>query len=129
MMDIEKHVMNLEIAKKAENEAKAARIYAEEQIAKLLDGPEEGSKTHIINDYKVTVKRVIYRTVNDYKALENVHQDFVIFKPSLNVKQVKEWREEHPSIYAKAAEFITAMEGKTSVTLKRIKPAELEVAA
>jgi hypothetical protein len=58
-------------AKRAENAANAARIKIEEQLAEALDVPDEGSKTHKIDGFKVTLTQPVTRKL-DASAWENV---------------------------------------------------------
>lgn len=51
-------------AKNAEAAASAERIAIELQLAKALDVPSEGSKTHKIEGYKVTVTQPVARKVD-----------------------------------------------------------------
>ncbi len=58
-------------AKRAENAANAARIKIEEQLAQALDVPSEGSKTHKIDGFKVTLTQPVTRKL-DAAAWEKV---------------------------------------------------------
>lgn len=58
-------------AKRAENAANAARIKIEEQLAEALDVPDEGSKTHKIDGFKVTLTQPVARKL-DYTVWETV---------------------------------------------------------
>ena len=129
MATINHLLVKLEMAKQVENQSRDARIKIENQIEQMLEGPAEGSKSHSIGTFNVTVKRGVNRTVSDWQGLEAVHQDFVVFRPSLNVKLIKEWKSSYPAIYAEAAKFITAKPSKVAVTLKRIEQPAEEVAA
>ena len=51
-------------AKRAENEANAARIKIEEQLAQALDVPDEGSKTHKIDGFKITLNQPVARKLD-----------------------------------------------------------------
>ena len=73
-------------AKRAEILANAARIKIEEQLAEALDVPDEGSKTHNIEGFKVTLTQPVARKV-DAKVWEKVKQyvspDFAHIKVKL----------------------------------------------
>ena len=56
-------------AKRAENEANAARIKIEEQLAEALDVPDEGGKTHKIEGFKITLTQPVARKL-DYTVWE-----------------------------------------------------------
>lgn len=60
-------------AKRAENAANAARIKIEDQLAQALDVPDEGSKTHKIDGFKVTLTQPVTRKL-DAAAWEKVKQ-------------------------------------------------------
>lgn len=51
-------------AKRAENAATATRIKIEEQLAQALDVPDEGSKTHKIDGFKVTLTQPVTRKLD-----------------------------------------------------------------
>jgi hypothetical protein len=52
-------------AKRAEAAANARRIEIEEQLAQALEVPEEGSKTHKLDGYKVTVSQPVSRKLDE----------------------------------------------------------------
>jgi hypothetical protein len=60
-------------AKRAENAANAARIKIEEELAQALDVPDEGSKTHKIDGFKVTLTQPVTRKL-DVALWEKVKQ-------------------------------------------------------
>lgn len=60
-------------AKRAENAAAATRIKIEEQLAQALDVPDEGSKTHKIDGFKVTLTQPVTRKL-DAATWEKVKQ-------------------------------------------------------
>ena len=60
-------------AKRAENAANAARIKIEEELAQALDVPDEGSKTHKIEGFKVTLTQPVTRKL-DAVVWEKVKQ-------------------------------------------------------
>ena len=60
-------------AKRAENAANAARIKIEEQLAQALDVPDEGSKTHKIDGFKITLNQPVARKL-DAMMWEKVKQ-------------------------------------------------------
>ncbi len=51
-------------AKRAETAANARRIAIEEQLATAFDVPDEGSKTHKIEGFKVTVTQPVARKLD-----------------------------------------------------------------
>jgi hypothetical protein len=60
-------------AKRAENAANAARLKIEDQLAQALDVPDEGSKTHKIDGFKITLTQPVTRKL-DAVAWEKVKQ-------------------------------------------------------
>ena len=60
-------------AKRAENAANAARIKIKEELAQALDVPDEGSKTHKIDGFKVTLTQPVTRKL-DVALWEKVKQ-------------------------------------------------------
>jgi len=52
------------LAKQAEAKANAERIKIEEQLSAALDVPTEGSKTHKIDGYKVTLTQPVTRKLD-----------------------------------------------------------------
>lgn len=51
-------------AKREENAANAKRLKIEEQLAQAVDVPDEGSKTHKLDGFKVTVTQPITRKLD-----------------------------------------------------------------
>ena len=51
-------------AKRAETEANRRRLEIETQLAAALDVPQEGSKTHKLEGYKVTVTQTVSRKLD-----------------------------------------------------------------
>jgi len=51
-------------AKRAETAANAMRIKIEEQLASAMDVPDEGSKTHKLDGFKVTVTQPVTRKID-----------------------------------------------------------------
>jgi hypothetical protein len=72
-------------AKRAENAAKANRIKIEEQLAQALDVPDEGSKTHKIEGYKITLDQPVSRKL-DVDQWENVKR---LCPPTMRPVKVK----------------------------------------
>lgn len=95
----------------------------EAEIAEQLESPENGSKTHALNGYKITVKRGIL-TSADVAGLESCGAKL---KP-LETKQVfsakgLEWiKENSPHDYELCVPYITTKPAKTAV--KVVKEAE-----
>ncbi len=69
-------------AKRAENAANAARIKIEEQLAQALDVPDEGSKTHKIEGFKITLNQPVARKL-DAVIWEKVKQQLIEMRPQV----------------------------------------------
>ena len=112
-MDVQGLIEQWRIKKTVEDELKAERQAIAKQIAEALEHPEEGSKTHAVGPYKVTVKGTINRRV-DWGALDGVFERHpechapVRVKRELDDKGVRWIRDNAPEIYAEMAETITA---------------------
>lgn len=52
-------------AKRAENEANAARLKIEAQMQGALEIPQEGSKTHKVDGFKITVTQPVTRKLDE----------------------------------------------------------------
>ena len=119
MNDIETLVSDLYNAKKAEEQAKTARIAAEEAVASALGGPENGSKTFMTGTLKVTVKRGYNYKVSDMGALEAKYPSLVktTVKKELDAKEYEAMRVNCDDVSDIAA-YITATPKKVSVELK-----------
>ena len=115
---IEKLAAELYNAKKAEEQAKAARIAAEEAVAAALGGPENGAKTFLTNTLKVTVKRGWNYKVSDMETFKAKFPSLVktTVKDELDSKQYEAMRLECD--VSDIAEFITATPKKVAVELK-----------
>jgi hypothetical protein len=119
MNDIETLVSDLYNAKKAEEQAKAARIAAEEAVAAALGGPDNGSRTFTTDTLKVTVKRGYNYKVSDMDAFEAKFPSLVktTVKKELNAKEYEALRARCEDI-EDITQFITATPKKVSVELK-----------
>ena len=124
-MDLETLAGKLATAKREESEAKARRIQMEEEIAALIETPENGSKTVEAGPgLKVTVKRsLIYKAdIDAIKALDLPSNLIPIkTKPAEDVLDVKgyEWiMENNHEISLRLVKHVTVTPAKVSVTLK-----------
>ena len=117
--DIESLVADLYNAKKAEEQAKAARIAAEEAVATALGGPDNGSHTFTTGTLKVTVKRGYNYKVSDMDEFETKFPSLVktTVKKELDAKEYEAMRVNCDDISDIAA-YITATPKKVSVELK-----------
>lgn len=117
--DIESLVADLYNAKKAEEQAKAARIAAEEAVAAALGGPDNGSHTFTTGTLKVTVKRGYNYKVSDMDEFETKYPSLVktTVKKELDAKEYEAMRVNCDDVSDIAA-YITATPKKVSVELK-----------
>lgn len=111
-------------AKAVEDNAKEARIAAEEAVVAILGCKEEGSETHKQYGYKVTITGRVNRTI-DQSAWDSVadkipsHLSPIKYKPALDLKGLRYLQQNEPGIYRIAAEAITATPGKPSVKIEK----------
>lgn len=107
-------------AKRREDEAKAARIKIEDEISQALDAKDEGSITHKVEPYKVTLSQPIYRKV-DMSVWETIKGFIPMEAWPLKMKiEVDDtgcrWlMENRPDLWKIAATAITATPGKIGV--------------
>ena len=115
-------------ARKMREEADKLVLECEQELIDMIGAPEEGSKTHKLNGFKVEVKGVINRKV-DWDVLDTIcatlaeQEPFFMapikIKRELDVTEVKRLFRESPGVYARLAKAITATPGKTGVTISR----------
>lgn len=111
-------------AKAREEKAREDRIAAEEQIVSQLGCKEEGSQSHKLDGYKVTVTGKINRTL-DAAAWDSVADKVpanlspVKYKPSLDTRGLKYLQQNEPDIYRIVAEAITAKPGKPAIKVEK----------
>ena len=117
--DIESLVADLYNAKKAEEQAKAARIAAEEAVAAALGGPDNGSHTFTTGTLKVTVKRGYNYKVSDMDEFETKFPSLVktTVKKELDAKEYETMRVNFDDVSDIAAD-ITATPKKVPVEHK-----------
>lgn len=107
-------------AKRREDEAKAARIQIEDEITTALEANNEGSITHKVEPYKVTLSQPIYRKV-DMAVWETIKCSIPMEAWPLKMKvEVDDagcrWlMENRPDLWRIAATAITATPGKIGV--------------
>jgi len=107
-------------AKRREDEAKKVRIQIEDELSAALEKKSEGSITHKVGDYKVTLTQPIYRKV-DMAIWESVKSGIPMEAWPLKMKvEVDDagcrWlMENRPDLWKIAATAITATPGKIGV--------------
>ena len=112
-------------AKQLESKAKKTRIEAEEQIAKLIETPEQGSKTEDAgNGIRITVKRgLLFKADVDAIREMDIPEEVMPIKCipasyAFDMKTYEYVRGHHPDVASKLARHITTKPAKTAVTLK-----------
>jgi hypothetical protein len=112
-------------AKRREDEAKAARIKIEDEISQALEAKDEGSITHKVEPYKVTLSRPIYRKI-DMGVWESIKDAIPMEAWPLRMKvEVDDtgcrWlMENRPDLWKIAATAITATPGKIGVKVVQL---------
>lgn len=108
-------------AKAAEDSASKLRVAIEDQIVALTGKRDEGSQTHDLGPFKLTVKGVLYRKM-DWDKWETVSRQIPVeyhpvkLKPELDEKGIKWLQEQRPELYALLP--IEVRPGKTGVSIK-----------
>lgn len=107
-------------AKRREEEAKASRIKIEDEISEALDAKTEGSITHKVDPYKVTLSQPIYRKM-DWEMWATIKGDIpaelwpVKMKLEVDDAGCRWMMENRPDLWAIVAKAITATPGKIGV--------------
>jgi hypothetical protein len=111
------------IAKQAEDKANAERIRIEEQLSAALDVPTEGSKTHKIDGYKVTLTQPVTRKL-DLDAWEKVKgkcPDALVpikTKIEADAAGMKWLQDNEPQIWKRIASAFETKPGKIGVKVE-----------
>lgn len=116
--DLEALAIELCNAKDVENQAKIARVKAEEALAEAIGGKDIGSTSVKCGRISVSVKRGYNYKVEDMKAFSIEFPMLVKQEFKLNASAYEAERREDSNIYAEAAKYVTATPAKVSVTLK-----------
>jgi len=129
-LELAKLVDNLLETKTKEQEAKQARIEAEEKIAALVETAEEGQKTFSVGDLKLTVKRsLLYsadfdgiRSALNKQGLVDGNRYHIPINSktthTLDVAGYRWYRDNAPAAWRAMAEHVSVKPAKTSVTVK-----------
>ena len=113
------------IAKQAEAKANAERIKIEEQLSAALDVPTEGSKTHKIDGYKVTLTQPVTRKL-DVDAWEKVKGKCpdalhpIKTKIEADAAGMKWLQENEPQIFKQIASAFETKPGKIGVKVEEL---------
>ena len=110
-------------AKRAEKEAQSRRIKIEGEIADALYTKEEGSITHKLEQYKVTLTQPVRRSVDVgvwEKVREQVDPDLwpVKVKIEADATGIKWLEENNPNDWRKIAPAFTTKKGKVGIKVE-----------
>jgi hypothetical protein len=109
-------------AKNEEIAANKRRIEIEEELLSFLTSKTEGSESHQVGSYKVTLTGRLNRKV-DWDAVPTLGIDEDILpikqKPELDLKGLRYLESNEPEIYNKFCQALTIEPAKTSVTVIR----------
>lgn len=110
-------------ARIAEREANEKRVALEEELIAVLGAKEEGSQTHKVGDYTITIEGKLTRKI-DWKAFdafvapklpESLHP--VKLVREVDVKGVKYLANNEPSMYSLLSKALTVTPAKTYVKI------------
>lgn len=113
--DCEALAVALANAKRTEDEAKKARIEAEEKLAAALGGKSNGSSSFSCGCLKVTVKRGYSYSVENIETFASKFPEFVKTKTELNSRA---YEEAIRSGCTEATEYVTVKPKKVAVEIK-----------
>jgi len=104
-------------AKRQENAANKRRIEIEEQMAQALEVPDEGSKTHKLDGFKVTVTQPVTRKLDEAawaKVLHLVPENMrpVKVKIEADATGCKYLAQNEPAMWRKIAKAFETKPGK-----------------
>lgn len=127
MNPVDKAAYNLELAKRTESLASAARVDAEKDLIALLPVKDEGSVTMKGEAYKVLITYGFNRTL-DVAALEaiksevptNLFEQAIDYKPSLVLAGCRWLMNNEPETWAILAQAVTSKPSKPSVRVEQI---------
>lgn len=107
-------------AKQMEKEAQRQRIQLEEELVTVLGKRDEGSKTHSIGDFKVTITGRVNRKI-DWEKFDQVSskipESLWPVKRSLDETGVKYLANNEPAFYKILAPALTVEPAKTTVQI------------
>jgi hypothetical protein len=109
-------------AKNEETAANKRRLALEEELLSFLTTKTEGSESHQIGPYKVTLTGRLNRKV-DWELVEELGVPDAIspvkYKPELDLKGLRYLESNEPAIYKTFCKALTVEPAKTSVTVIR----------
>jgi len=113
------------LVKAQEKEIIAQRHAIEEQINSALDAKDEGSITHTLQDYKITLTQPVSRKVDPIawdkikdKIPENMHP--VKVSVSADASGCRYLAEKEPRLWARVAKAFTSKAGKVGIKVEAL---------
>tara|TARA_R100001244_G_scaffold11138_1_gene13215 strand:- start:362 stop:817 length:456 start_codon:yes stop_codon:yes gene_type:complete len=113
------------LVKAQEKEIIAQRHAIEEQINAALDAKDEGSITHTLQDYKITLTQPVSRKVDPIawdkikdKIPENMHP--VKVSVSADASGCRYLAEKEPRLWARVAKAFTSKAGKVGIKVEAL---------
>lgn len=113
-------------AKSAENTAKAKRLGIEAELAEALEAKDEGSITHKLDRFKVTLTQPVYRKL-DREKLDEVADLIpaqmlpIQTKIEADPAGMKWLANNEPQMWAKIAPAFTTSKGKIGIKVEAMK--------
>lgn len=110
-------------AKKAEELVRNQRIAIETALAEAFDVPQEGSKTHKIDHYKITLSQPVYRKLDEKKWLkvkDRIPADMAPIKVKVEADGIgcKWLAANEPEMWASIADAFEVKPGKVGVKVE-----------
>jgi len=123
MTNVEQLCADWLAAKRAEREAQVRRYAIEEQISQALDVPGEGSKTHRLDAFKVTLTQPVTRKLDaaawdKVKSKVPMHLHPVRTKVEADPTGCKYLAKEMPHVWAQIAPAFETKPGKIGVKVE-----------
>lgn len=118
-IEIENLAIALANAKDVENNARLARIAAEEALANAIGGRDNGSTTSHAGRFRITIRRGFNYKIETPKKFADKYPDFVRITEhiELNNRAYELQREADTELYREMAQFVTTTPKKVSVDL------------
>lgn len=110
-------------ARQVEREANERRVELEEELIALVGAREEGSKTHTIGDFKITITGKLNRKIDweifDDSIASHIPESLqpVKIKRELDETGVKYLANNEPQLYKLLSKALTIKPAKTAVTI------------